>query len=172
MNTTYTVKKMTLKPSSKEHVETRLRKLDKFFDDTADAHVMFRVDNGQVKAELTIRAGSLVYRAEDADTDLLDAFDNACDGIVRKIRRQKTKLQKRLRPAAFDDEPQEDTMAEGEYEIIKTKHFAIKPLSPQEAILQMEMVGHSFYVFRNEDNGNVNVVYKRNDGNYGIIEPD
>lgn len=181
MKTTITVKKMTLKPSSKEHIDRKLKKFDKFFDDNAAATVMLRPENDRVTAELTIRSGALVYRAEDTDVDLCDAFDSACDNIVRRIRKQKTKLEKRLRPSAFDDIPMS---SEGEvadlangmdtdeaYEIIKSKHFAMKPQSVQEAILQMEMLGHTFYMFRNEETGEINVVYARNDGKYGLIEP-
>lgn len=172
MKINYTVKKMTLKPSTKEHIEKKLHKLDKFFDDDAAANIMLRLENNRVTAELTIRNGSMVYRAENTSQDLIDAFDDACENIVRRIRKQKTKLEKRLRPKAFDDELIEPVIPETEFEIIRTKHFAIKPLSVQEAILQMEMIGHQFYMFRNEETDQISVVYKRNDGRYGIIEPD
>ena len=167
-----TVKKMTLKPSSKDHIESRLSKLDKFFDN-AEANVMLRLENNRVTAEITIRNGSMVYRAENSQVDLIDAFDEACDNIVRRIRKQKTKLQKRLRPTAFDDETfnSDDTPVD-DFQIIKTKHFAVKPLTAQEAVLQMELIGHSFYMFRNEESNEINVVYRRNDGQFGLIEPD
>lgn len=175
MKTTYTVKKMTLKDSTKKHIETRINKLDKFFDDNATANVMLRLESNRVTAELTIRCGSMVYRAEDTKTDLLEAFDTACDNIVRKIRKQKTKLEKRLRVNAFGGEmpePTEPEPDEEEYQIIRKKQFSVKPLSVQEAILQMDMVGHEFFMFRNEENGEINVVYRRNDGNFGLIIPE
>lgn len=173
MKTTYTVKKMTLKDSTKKHIETRINKLDKFFDDNATANVMLRLESNRVTAELTIRSGSMVYRAEDTKTDLLEAFDTACGNIVRKIRKQKTKLEKRLRASAFGDEkPEPVEEDDGEYQVIRKKQFSVKPLSVQEAILQMEMVGHEFFMFRNEEDGEINVVYRRNDGDYGLIIPE
>ena len=176
MNVNYTVKKMTLKPSTREHIDKKLQKLEKFFSDDAQVSVMLRLDNNNsVTAELTIRDSSTVYRAEDTQTDLIDAFDNAFDNIIRRIRKQKTKLEKRLRSGSFDEldlfAGAPDLEEEGEFKIVRTKHFAIKPLSVQEAVLQMKMVGHRFYMFKNEQTGEVNVVYERNNGEYGLIEP-
>ncbi len=172
MTINYTVKKMTLKPSTKDHIEKKLGKLDKFFSENANASVMLRLEKDRVIAELTIRDGSMIYRAEDSSSDLLEAFDNAHDNIIRRIRKQKTKLEKRVRFAAFEPEMLQETVEEEEgFRVIKTKKFAVKPLSVDEAILQMELLGHQFYVFRNEENNEINVVYERNDGNYGLIEP-
>ena len=176
MRINYTTKKMTLKSSTKDHVEKKLAKMDKFFDSEADASVVFRIDSGRVTCELTIRNNSMVYRAEDSSMDIIEAFDSACDIIVRRIRRQKTKLEKRLRSAAVDDYStefdlppiQDDT---DEYQVIRHKQISLKPLSVQEALLQMEMLGHQFFVFCNDETNLVSVVYKRNDGNYGLIEP-
>ncbi len=176
MNVNYTVKKMTLKPSTREHIDKKLQKLEKFFSDDAQVSVVLRLDNNNsVTAELTIRDSSTVYRAEDTQTDLTDAFDNAFNNIIRRIRKQKTKLEKRLRSGSFDEldlfAGAPDLEEEGEFKIVRTKHFAIKPLSVQEAVLQMKMVGHRFYMFKNEQTGEVNVVYERNNGEYGLIEP-
>ena len=172
MKTTYTVKKMTIKPSTQDHIEKKLQKLDKFFSDNADASVMLRLERDRVTVEITIRDNGLVYRAEDEQIDLLDAFDDAYDNIVRRIRKQKTKLEKRIKSAALvefdvppDDEPKD-------FDIVKSKKFAMKPLSVQEAILQMNLIGHKFYMFHNQDTDSINVVYERNDGRYGLIEPE
>ena len=172
MKTTYTVKKMTIKPSTQDHIEKKLQKLDKFFSDNADASVMLRLERDRVTVEITKRDNGLVYRAEDEQIDLLDAFDDAYDNIVRRIRKQKTKLEKRIKSAALvefdvppDDEPKD-------FDIVKSKKFAMKPLSVQEAILQMNLIGHKFYMFRNQDTDSINVVYERNDGRYGLIEPE
>lgn len=172
MKTTYTVKKMTIKPSTQDHIEKKLQKLDKFFSDNADASVMLRLERDRVTVEITIRDNGLVYRAEDEKIDLLDAFDDAYDNIVRRIRKQKTKLEKRIKSAALvefdiplDDEPKD-------FDIVKSKKFTMKPLSVQEAILQMNLIGHKFYMFHNQDTDSINVVYERNDGRYGLIEPE
>lgn len=176
MRISYTTKKMTLKSTTKDHVEKKLGKMDKFFDGEAEASVVFRIDSGRVTCELTIRNNAMVYRAEDSSIDIIEAFDTAFDIIVRRIRRQKTKLEKRLRPAAFNaysselDLPPEPDDTD-EYHVVRHKQISLKPLSVQEAILQMEMLGHQFFVFRNDETSLISVVYKRNDGNYGLIEP-
>ena len=176
MKINYTVKKMTVKPSTKEHIEKKIEKLEKFFSEEADVLVMLRLENNErAIAELTIRDKGTVFRAEDTQADLIDAFDNAFDTVIRKIRKQKTKLSKRVKSAVFEPIPdfldviEED---EGEFKVVKTKTFSMKPLSVQEAILQMNMVGHKFYMFQNEATGQTNVVYERHNGEYGLIEPE
>ena len=176
MKINYTVKKMTIKPSTKEHIEKKIEKLEKFFSEEADVLVMLRLENNErAIAELTIRDKATVFRAEDTQADLIDAFDNAFDTVIRKIRKQKTKLSKRVKSAVFEPIPdfldviEED---EGEIRVVKTKTFSMKPLSVQEAILQMNMVGHKFYMFQNEATGQTNVVYERHNGEYGLIEPE
>ena len=169
----YTVKKMTIKPSTKEHIEKKLSKLDKFFSDNANASVMLRLERDRVTAELTIRDNSMIYRAEDEQVDLLDAFDNAFDNIVRRIRKQKTKLASRLRDTDFAAlNPIDEVDETAEFDVIKTKKFAMKPLSVQEAILQMNLLGHQFFVFIDDQTEDTCVVYKRKDGNYGLIVPE
>ena len=167
---------MTIKPSTKEHIEKKIEKLEKFFSEEADVLVMLRLENNErAIAELTIRDKATVFRAEDTQADLIDAFDNAFDTVIRKIRKQKTKLSKRVKSAVFEPIPdfldviEED---EGEFRVVKTKTFSMKPLSVQEAILQMNMVGHKFYMFQNEATGQTNVVYERHNGEYGLIEPE
>ena len=176
MKINYTVKKMTIKPSTKEHIEKKIEKLEKFFSEEADVLVMLRLENNErAIAELTIRDKATVFRAEDTQADLIDAFDNAFDTVIRKIRKQKTKLSKRVKSAVFDPIPDFLDITEeddGEFKVVKTKSFSMKPLSVQEAILQMNMVGHKFYMFQNEATGQTNVVYERRNGEYGLIEPE
>ena len=176
MRINYTTKKMTLKDSTREHVELKLGKMDKFFDGEADVNVVFRIDSGRVICELTIRNNSMVYRAENSSKDIVEAFDSAIDVIIRRIRRQKTKLEKRLRSGAIDEFSSEFDLPPvtddaDEYNVIRRKQVSLKPLSVQEAILQMEMLGHQFFVFCNDETSLTSVVYRRNDGNYGLIEP-
>ena len=126
--------------------------------------------------EVTLRGtNGTLFRAvsEDADGDMRGAIDAAVSQIDRKIRKNKTRLSKGLRSDAIVPEvPEEfDIHEEREFEIVRTKRFAVKPMSPDEAILQMNLLGHSFFVFRNTDDGNaICVVYTRNRGGYGIIE--
>ena len=103
MKTNYILRKLTLKDSSKEHIERKLKKLERFFSDDADVTVKFVLENNTVKSEITIKDKSTVYRAEDTQVDLTDAFDNSYDNIIRRIRKQKTKLEKRLRSTSFEE---------------------------------------------------------------------
>lgn len=175
MKINYTVKKMTLRENSKEHIEKKLKKLDKFFSDDAEVSVVLKLENERVVAELTIRDKGTVYRAEDEKIDLIDSFDSAFDNMIKRIKKQRSRLVKRLRENAFENEyaamaAKED---ENEFKVIKSKHFPVKPISVQEAILQMELIGHKFFIFKNaETNEEINVVYLRNDGKYGLIQPE
>lgn len=173
MKVNYTIRKMTLKDSSKAHVEKKLAKLDKFFTEQADVQVTFSLEKNRVKVEITIRDRALVYRAEDEQVDALDAFDKVFDMLVRQIRKEKTRLEKRLRVAlpegiANEEEPVEDDT----FEIVRSKKFYMRPMDAEEAILEMNLIGHQFFVFRNADTNEINVVYRRKDGAYGLIEPE
>ncbi len=173
MKTNYNLRKITLKDSSKEHIEKKMKKLEKFFSENADATLKFVLENNSVKAEITIKDNATVYRAEDNQVDLIDAFDNAFDNVVRRIRKQKTKLEKRLRSTSFDDVFAPDsTEKEEKFEVIRSKKFYLQAISVDEAILQMNLIGHQFFIFENSESGLISVVYKRNDGKYGLIETD
>ena len=166
-------KKIQIGPSFSEYAEKKLnQKLDKFFEDEAEAKITLNELKGQIVCELTVRAGSMIYRAEQSATDKNDALDAAIDKIIRKIRRNKTKLGKRIKasalsPDAFTDSVDEQT----EYNVIRKKTFRLQPMNVEEAILQMNMLGHSFFVFQNGEDGAVNIVYKRLDGDYALLEP-
>ena len=173
MKTNYILRKLTLKDSSKEHIERKLKKLERFFSDDADVTVKFVLENNTVKSEITIKDKSTVYRAEDIQVDLTDAFDNSYDNIIRRIRKQKTKLEKRLRSTSFEEVfapiDIEDEKDEN-FEVIRSKEFYLQAISVDEAILQMNLIGHQFFIFENIDTNLISVVYKRNDGKYGLIE--
>ena len=171
MKTNYVLRKVSLKDSSKEHIEKKIKKLEKFFSDDAEIVLKFVLENETVKAEITIKDKSTVYRAEDTQTDLIDAFDDAYDNVVRRIRKQKTKLEKRLRSTSFEeifiyDEPEDDSS----FEVVRSKEFFLQAISVDEAILQMNLIGHQFFIFENIDTNLISVVYKRKDGKYGLIE--
>lgn len=166
-------KKIQIGPSFSEYAEKKLdQKLDKFFEDEAEAKITLNEQRGQIVAELTVRAGSMIYRAEQSAADKNDALDAAIEKIIRKIRRNKTKLGKRIKEGALSGDSFTDTVEEQtEYNIIRRKSFRLHPMTVEEAILQMNMLGHSFFLFMNAENGAVNVVYRREDGDYAVLEP-
>lgn len=178
MKFTFTCKKISLNDSIKAYAEKKIGKLEKYFKEEPEAIVTFAVEKkNRCVAEVLLRgANGTLFRAscEDADGDMRGAIDDAVNQIDRKIRKNKTRLSKNLRSEAIVPEvPQEfDVHEEHEFEIVRTKRFAVKPMSPDEAILQMNLLGHGFFVFRNTDDNTIAVVYRRNNGGYGIIEAD
>ena len=176
MKFTFACKKITLNDSIKEYAEKKIRKLDKYFPQEADAFVTFAVEKkNRCVVELTIRAANgTLFRAqeEDPDGDMRGAIDAAVSFIDRRIRKNKTRLAKNLRPEAMVSEvPAEFDVAEDtEFDVVRTKRFAVKPMSVEEAVLQMNLLGHNFFVFRNTDDEAIDIVYKRKDEGYGLIE--
>lgn len=171
MNITIIGRKCTPRESFKERAESKLQKVEKFFGPDADAKVTASVEKNAKTVEITLTKGGYIFRAQERSQDLEDALDTCVDSLIRQIRKNKTKLQKRIHEVSFDEvfnAPEED---EQEYDIVRTKTVIVKPESVDEAILQMNMLGHKFYVFRNAETDMINVVYERNDGGYGIIEP-
>ncbi len=154
--------------------DKKLKKFDKFFRDDAIAYITLSKKRGREILELTISSGGTLYRGEEESSTFNNALDRAMDAIERQIRKNKTRLEKRLREGAFvpefDNDAADAVEEEAEFKI-RVKEFYIKPMSPEEAILQMNLLGHSFYVFKNDETGEVNVVYKRKDNNYGVIVP-
>ena len=154
----------------KQIVEKKLSKLDKFFDEQAVANVTMRAERNKEILEITITYKGTMFRSEVAEEKIPAALDKSIDIIERQIRKNKTRLEKRLRDTAFsvpDEKPEEE---EKEFKIVKTKKHALKPMSAEEAILQMNLLGHQFFVFLNAETDEDNIVYKRRDGNYGLIE--
>ena len=170
MNTVFVARKMTLSDSFKERAEQKLKKLDKFFDDVK-AQVTVSSQKEMATVELTVWAGGMIFRAEARSIDKLDALNDAIDNLIRRIRKNKARLQKKVKASAFEL-PEEPIPEETDYDVIRTKEVTLRPTHVDEAILQMNMLGHSFFVFLNAESGTVNVVYRRNDGGYGLIVPD
>lgn len=170
MKLTIAARKITLRPSFAERTQQRIDKLDKFFADDAECTVtVAQAPRNTMRVEATVRSNGLLFRAETTAEDVNDAVDTLIDMLIRQIRRNKTRLEKRLRSGAFVAEPIEE--AEDDYRVVRQKSFSVKPLDVDEAILQMNMLGHQFFMFRNVDTGEVNVVYRRQDGDYGLLEP-
>lgn len=173
MTITIVGRKCSPRESFKARAEEKLQKVEKFFGPDATAKVTATVEKNAKIVEITLQKGGFIFRAQERSDDLEESLDVCVDSLIRQIRKNKTKLERRLREVSFDDvfaapEPVE----EEEYEVVRTKQITLKPQSVEEAILQMNMLGHSFYMFRNADTDGVNVVYKRRDGGYSVLEPD
>ena len=176
MKFTFTCKKVSLNDSIKEYAEKKISKLDRYFREDADALVTFSVEKGhRCVVEITITSGGTMFRAqeESRDGDMRGAIDEACSTIDRQIRKNKTRLSKRLRQEALvPDVPAEfDVSEETEFQVVRTKHVAVKPMSADEAILQMNLLDHDFFVYRNTENV-ISIVYRRKNGGYGLLETD
>ena len=172
MKTTIVARKMDLTDGMKDYVEKKLAKLDKFFDDDTEAKITMSVEKSRQKIEATIFSHNTIFRVEQITSDMYVTMDKIIDDMERQIRKHKTRLEKRLKKDAFADMGVYDVPVdeEKEFNIIKTKSLTTKPMSNEEAILQMNLLGHTFFVFKNSENEQNNIVYKRKDGNYGIIE--
>lgn len=167
-----TAKQMQINQSFTDYAEERISsKLDKFFGDNAGAKLTLSTVKNRIILELTVTYDGMIFRAEQSAEDKNDALDACIDKIIRQIRKNKTKLAKQLRDDTFNSkiEPVDDEQTD--YTVIRRKKFELRPMSIDEAILQMNMLGHSFFMFKNADTGDVNVVYKRSDDNYAVLEP-
>lgn len=175
MKINYVGKKIKVGDVLKEKVEKKLSRLDKFFTQAdAKVNVVLEQIKNDYKAEIMISYKDTIFRAEIQGGDLMSCVDEAVDILVRQIRKQKTKLENRFRTGGidFDALDFESDIEESEFEVKKVKRFSVKPMDTEEAILQMNLLGHQFFVFRNVDEDEeINVVYKRKDGKYGLISP-
>ncbi|MBQ1907998.1 MAG: ribosome-associated translation inhibitor RaiA [Firmicutes bacterium] len=154
-------------------IEKKLSKLDKYFaKDTQADVVLTNMKNNTVKLEATINADGLIFRAEEIGDDLRGCLDSVVDKLASQMSRFKKKLIKsnRKKEVVYAELPDVDTAAPEELAVAKTKTFRISPMAVEEAILQMELLEHSFFVFRHAEKNNVCVVYKRNDGSYGLLD--
>lgn len=170
----------------KDYVDKKLARLDKYFDapPTSEGYVTLSVVRGLHTVEVTIPLPGVVLRAEDRSDDMYASIDAVVDKLERQIRKHKTKLNRKFRQegslkklfvengAAAGSVAVEEDLDDDELQVVRTKRFTMKPMDVEEAILQMNMVGHNFFVFTNIDSQEVNVVYKRDDGKYGLIERD
>ncbi|MCD6322153.1 MAG: ribosome-associated translation inhibitor RaiA [Clostridiales bacterium] len=154
--------------------EKKFSKLEKYFKQEAEAQLTFITmkHGSMVKLEATIHHRGWVYRAETVDHDEVTVIDKAVEVIDRQIRKNKTKLEKKFHSGAFDNLDAGDGYEQSNHEIVKSKKFPIKPMSVEEAVLQMDLIGHEFFMFRNAEDEEINVVYRRKDGKYGLIEPE
>ena len=175
MKFTFTEKKMDSSAELRAYAERKIGKLERLFKNESTAYVTFSIERGRFLAEITIENNGLFYRASELTSDMYASVDSGVAAIERQIRKNKTRLEKRLREGALEREavpayiPVEDEEDE-EFKIVRNKKFSIKPMSPEEAILQMNLLEHEFFVFRNDEaDGAISVVYRRKKGGYGLI---
>ena len=170
MKISTTGRKVGLKPAFVERADKRLSKLDKFFSDEAAAQVTVTVEKDWQTVEITVRDKGFVARAEKSAENMEDALDAAVEVLTKQIVKNRKRLETKLYKAAFDDyagaEQEEESFA-----VVREKHFYVKPARVDEAILQMNLIGHSFFLFRNVDSDEINVVYRRKNGTYGLLIP-
>ena len=176
MKFVFTEKKYDATDELKAYAERKLSKLDRYFRNEAEVFVTFGHERGRYTLEVTVSYNGMMYRYSDLSSDMYASITAAVASIDRQIRKNKTRLEKRLRSGAFEwDAPVEETDAEvreeSEFDLVRTKRFAIKPMTVEEAILQMNLLGHQFFVFEDATTGDTCVVYVRHDGDYGLIVP-
>ncbi len=160
-------------------ITKKVSKLDKYFPEDTAAHVTLAVERNRHIVEVTIPYTNGIIRGEETSGDMYASVDNVLAKLEKQIVRHRTKLEKSLRAGAFrvaepvfsENLPFEE-IEEEPARVVKVKHFDIKPMTVEEAMLQLELLGHSFYMFTNGETSDINVLYKRKDGNYGLIEPE
>lgn len=175
MKFTYTDKKVNLPGSVHAYAEKKVGKLERYFKQETEANLVFSVHKDQNQVELTIRSGGTIIRVSESTSDMFATIDAAVASVERQIRKNKARLEKRLRQDAFkvNEEPTSFAPVETEDEltIVRTKRFPLKPMTAEEAVLQMNLLDHTFFAFRDVDADSAfSVVYKRDNGGYGLIQ--
>lgn len=174
MRYTISGKNIDITEGLREAVEGKLGKLERYFSPDTEVQVTLSVEKGRQNIEVTIPIKGTIIRAEQDSNDMYVSIDLVEEIIERQIKKYKTKIiDKKQSAAAFNDTfVQEEAEPEETIKIVKTKRFAMKPMDPEEACLQMELLGHNFFMFLNADTEEINVVYKRKANTYGLIEPE
>ncbi len=177
MRITITGKNIEVSEYLSNLIAKKVSKLDKYFPENTEVHVAMAVEHNRHIMEVTIPYDGGLIRGEEVTGDMYASIDNVLAKLEKQIVRHRTRLEKNLRAGAFKiSEPvymeSFDNAEQEERKVVRVKRFSIKPMDVDEAILQMELLGHSFYVFENADDGQINVLYQRKDGNYGLITPE
>ncbi len=172
----YSEKKVKLPEKVHAYAEKKVMKLSRYFEEDAEALIVFSTEKNQNQVELTVHGAGTWFRASESTSDMFASIDAAVGTIEGQIRKNKTRLARRLRQDAFSRTVQEETSfapegTEDDLTICRTKHFRFMPMTREEAVLQMNLLGHNFFAFRDEDNGgSFAVVYRRNNGGYGLLD--
>ena len=172
----YSEKKVKLPENVHAYAEKKVMKLARYFEEDAEALIVFSVEKNRNKVELTVHGADHWFRANESTSDMFASIDSAVGTIEGQIRKNKTRLARRLKQDAFVRSVQEETsfvpetVEDDEYALVRVKSFYFKPMTREEAILQMNLLEHTFFAFRDQDNGGCfAVVYRRKDGGYGLI---
>ena len=171
----FSEKKVKLPGNVHAYAEKKVMKLARFFEEEAEALIVFSVEKNRNNVELTVRGAGAIFRAKESTSDMFASIDAAVGTIEGQIRKNKTRLARRLRQDAFVRSAEETSFAaeepEDALEIVRIKQFRFAPMTREEAVLQMNLLEHNFFAFRDADNADAfAVVYRRNDGGYGLIE--
>lgn len=172
MNINMRSRKDAVTPAMREYAEKRLRKFDKMLGGVDEVAVLHDAVKDTQSIEVTIYVDGVILRSEVAGTDMYACIDNAVEKLERQVRKHKTRLEKRFRKEAQKTSMQALDALPNEQKLVRTKCFDRKPLEVEEAISQMELLGHSFFAFVNVESGEINIVYKRKDENYGLLQPE
>ncbi|MBP2662100.1 MAG: yvyD [Firmicutes bacterium] len=174
-------KNIDITPALKDYVTKRVGKITKYFDGASMGEItaILIVNKGRHIVEVTVPINGILLRGEEATPDMYTSIDLVIEKLEKQIEKYKTKLSRKLKSGSFKTEliptatlASAPTLGDDEFDIVKTKRFAIKPMAVDEAVMQMNLINHDFYVFANADTEEVNVVYRRKDGRYGLIEPE
>ena len=170
----FSEKKVKLPGNVHAYAEKKVMKLSRYFEEDAEALIVFSVEKNRNKVELTVHGAGTWFRASEATSDMFASIDAAVGTIEGQIRKNKTRLARRLRQDAFTRTVEETSFAaeepEEDLKLVRIKQFYFKPMTREEAILQMNLLGHTFFAFRNAENDGISIVYKRKDDKYGILE--
>ncbi len=174
MKITILGRKCTPRDSFKSHAEKKLSKIERFFGEDAEAKVTATVEKTSQIVEITVVYSGMIFRAEESAPNMNEALDSCVDSLIRQIRKNKTRVEKKLRTGSIDSFVAGEAPVEEEvdFDVVRSKTVSVKPQSIDEAILQMNLLDHKFYMFKNAETEQINVVYKRNDGGYGVLLPD
>lgn len=172
MTTTIVTKRAHLTDQFRERLDRKMAKLSKFFDEDANAKVVVSTVRDKEIVEVTVTSKGLLFRSEETAEDMVDSLEAVMDSLTRQILRNRKKLQDRVKKTPVELESSDPVEEEEEFQLVRTKTFPVRFMSAEEAILQMNLLGHTFFLFRNEVTREINVVYRRNDGSYGVLEPE
>ncbi len=176
MDIRFVTRGVEMKDELKDYMENKMSKLERFFNRIIDSQIVVSFGRGMYTVEITSNANGVIMRGQENDSDMRKAFDQALKNLERQIKRHKSYLKDRAQLKTHDisfeipvAEP--ELPIPPEEEIVKVKRFPLRPMSAKEATMQMDLLGHEFFLFKNAESGGVNVVYKRKDGGYGLLEP-
>lgn len=175
MKVTVIAKNMELTDALKEIVQKKISKLEKYFEKNVEAKATLSVQKNRQIIEVTIPFNGVILRGEESTSDMYKSLDLVEDKLERQIRKQKTRLSRKHGGSVrFGEIGDSDikSVEEDEGQLVRVKKFGVKPMNSEEAILQMDLLGHNFFVFQDADSNKVNVIYKRKDGDYGLLEPE